>query len=234
MLGVARYQWTCTQADDNEYGEIYIPSVREYGESNSVLTGSTNGHIIRIYRVQSLSAECYGEVTAIEFCYEYYPVGSGEPVFNWTVLILEETNVFTITGIISIESHPNADNGAICMSTGVGLTECCDREYVSSFNIQTNNFVFGLTQSAQGNTHRATLLRFFESQLDYTVDTLLIAAVGQTISVGSTLLRPNNGVQRGLHLLWFVIGKFIQNLVVYTVHAYSGAWTVHTDKAIDN
>ena len=222
MLGVARYQWTCTQADDNEYGEIYIPSVREYGESNSVLTGSTNGHEIHIYRVQSLSAECYGEVTAIEFCYEYNTVGSGEPVFNWTVLILEETNFFTITGIISIKSHPNADNGAICMSTGVGQMECCDREYVSSFNIQTNNFVFGVTQSAQENTHGATLalLRFFESQLDYTIDTLLIAAVGQNISVGSTLVRPNTGVQRGLRLLWFVISKFIHtNLVVYTVHA---------------
>ena len=93
VLGFARYQWTCSQADDDEYGEIYIPSVREYDESN-VLTGSTNGREIHIYRVQSLSAECYGEVTAIEFCYEYNPVGSGEPIFNWTVLILEETNYF--------------------------------------------------------------------------------------------------------------------------------------------
>ena len=33
VLGVARYWWTCTQADDDEYGEIYIPSVREYDES---------------------------------------------------------------------------------------------------------------------------------------------------------------------------------------------------------
>ena len=114
VLGVARYRWTCTQPDDDEYGEIYIPSVREYDGSN-VLTGSTNGREIHIYCVQSLSAECYGEVTAIEFCYEYDPAGSGEPIFNWTVLILEETNCFTITRIISIESHPNSANGAICI-----------------------------------------------------------------------------------------------------------------------
>ena len=87
------------------------------------------------------------------------------------------------------------------MNTGVGQTECCDREYISSFNIQTNNFVFGVTESAQGNTHGATLLRFFESQLDYTVDTLLITAVGNNISVGSTLVRPDVGVQRGLRML---------------------------------
>jgi hypothetical protein len=182
------------------------------------VTSSTNGREIHIYRVQSLNAECFGEVTAIEFCYEYNPIGPGEPVFNWTVLILEETNHFTITRIIAIESHPNLFNGAAtCMNTGIGWqTECCDRVYISNFYIETNNFVFGVTESAQGNTRGATLLRIFESQLEYTVNTLLVSAVGQIISVGSTLPRPNIGVQRGLHMLWFVIGKFIQNLMVCT------------------
>ena len=96
------------------------------------------------------------------------------------------------------------------MNTGIGQAECCDREYVSNFNFQTNNFVFGVTESTQGNTHGARLLGFFESQPEYIVHTLLISTVGQTISVGSSLIRPNTGVQRGLRMLWFVLGKFIQ------------------------
>ena len=78
MVGVAQYQWACSQ--DGERGERYIPSVRDY-ESN-VLTGSANGREIHIYHVQNLNTECYGEVTAIEFCYEYNTIGLGEPVFN--------------------------------------------------------------------------------------------------------------------------------------------------------
>ncbi len=89
------------------------------------------------------------------------------------------------------------------MDTGMEQAECCEREYImiSSFNFQTNNFIFGVTESAQGNTHGATLLGFFESQPEYIVHTLLISAVGKTIAVGSTLIRLNTGVQRGLRML---------------------------------
>ncbi len=203
MIGVAQYFWACSQED--EHGERYIPSVRDY--NSNVLTATSASGVINLYRVQNLNAECYGEVTAIEFCYQYNTIGLGEAVFNWTVLILEETAVFTIVRIITIESHPDLLSGADCMDTGIAQAECCDREYISGFNLQMNNFIFGVTESAQGNTRGATLLGFFPSQPEYRVDTLLIPSAGQTISVSSTLYKPE-GVQLGLRMLWFVIGKF--------------------------
>jgi hypothetical protein len=198
MAGVAQYHWNCSVPDDHE--ERYVPGIeRDYTILSNVPIVATAGDVINLYRVQNLNAECYGEVTAIEFCYRYNTGGPGEPVFNWTVLILEETNVFTVTRIITIESHPDLLDGNSCMDAG----ECCDREDISNF--QTNNFIFGVTESAQGNTHGATLLGFHDSLNEYMVDTLLIPTTGLSISVGSTLTRPQSGVPRGLQLLWFMI-----------------------------
>jgi hypothetical protein len=151
-------------------------------------------------------------VTAIEFCYRYDTEGPGEPVFNWTVLILrEETNVFTITRIIAIESHPGLleSDGNSCMDAGGGRVDCCDREDINSFIFQRHNinmYTFGVTESSQGNTHGATLLGFHDSQNEYIVDTLTISVSGLNISVGSTVSRPG-GAQRGLRQIWFVIGE---------------------------
>ena len=162
-----------------------------------------------MYRVRTLNADCYGEVTAVQFCYQYNTDGPGEAVFNWTVLILEETSVFTITRIIGIVSHPDELDGNDCMDVGGGRVECCDKEYISSFNFQRNSiFAFGVTESAQGNTHRATLLGVHESLAEYTVDTLQFSRYGYSISVGTTLPRPG-GAPRGLRLLWLVIGKLV-------------------------
>ena len=205
---VARYYWNCSVPD--EHGESYIPGIERYFGSNIIVTVSTPGYsILYMYRVQNLNADCTSEpVTAIEFCYRYNTDGPGEAVFNWTVLILEETSVFTITRIIAIVSHPNELDGNDCTGIGGGEVECCDREYISNFNFQRSSmFAFGVTESAQGNTHGgATLLGFHESLAEYTVDTLQLSVIGQNISVGSTLPRPG-GVQRGLRLLWFVTGK---------------------------
>ncbi len=202
-IGVSQYQWACSQ--DGEHGERYIPSVRDY-ESN-VLTVITNGCEIHVYRVQNLNTECHGEVTAIEFCYRYNTIVPGEPAFNWTVLIIEETNFFTITTIIVIESHPDSLSGADCMDTGMGQAECCEREYISSFNFQTNNFVFGVTESAQGNTHGATLLGFFESQPGVYSTHIAHFCCMENYSYGFYSNQAEHWVQRGLHMLWFVIGK---------------------------
>ena len=192
-------------------GERHIPGIEIDFERN-ILIAPTAGDAVYVYRVQNLNAECYGEVTAIEFCYRYSATGPEEPVFNWTVLILEENrNGFTISRIITIESHPNLLNEGHCTSVGEGQVECCDREDFNSFSVVTNNnnimFVFGVTESAQGNTHDATLLGAHESQPEYRVYTQIISVSGQTIAVGSTLSKPT-GQQRGLRLLQFVIGKF--------------------------
>ena len=206
MAGVARYRWNCSEPD--ERGVRYIPGVREY--ESDVLTATTDGNTINIYRVQNLNTECYGEVTAIEFCYQYTTMGSGKAIFNWTVLILEETSDFTITRIYAIESRPDSMSGrGDCENIDGGMAKCCDRQYISNFNFESNKFVFGVTESAQGNTHRATLLGFFDNEQslpEYIVDTVHIPKKQQTISVGSSLSKMVV-IGRGLRMLWFIIGK---------------------------
>ena len=206
MAGIAQYEWACSEPD--AHGERSIPSVRDVG--SNVLTTTTVGDVVNIYRVQNLNGECYlGEVSAIGFCYQYNATEAGEAVFNWTVLIFEETVVFTIARIYVIESRPNSLSGGDCENVSGGRAECCDREYIRSFNLQTNNFVYGVTESARGNTHGATLLGFSDDELlqpDYIVNTVPIPKTGQNISVGSTLPKLQ-GVQRGLRMLWFVIGE---------------------------
>ena len=210
---IAQYHWNCSVPDDR--GERYIPGIqRGFGSPSDLLTEvvtiqATAGGSLTMYRVQNLNADCTREaVTAIEFCYRYDTEGPGEPVFNWTVVILEETNVFTITRMIVIESHPNELDDKDCTDAGHGgRVVCCDREDISSFSFQRSDvFVFGVTESGQENTHGATLLGLHESLLEYRVNTLTISVAGQTVSVGSTIPKPQ-GTPRGLQLLWFVIGK---------------------------
>ncbi len=202
---VAKYRWNCSEPD--EHGLRYIPGVREF--DSNVQTGTTNGHEIHLYRVQNLTAECTGEVTAIEFCYRYHATELGEAVFNWTVLFLDEED--KITMITTIESHPDSLPENDCQNdTRVpGTINCCDRDNITSFDldIQINDFVFGVTESAQGNTHSASLLgAIYELEPKYSVDTMLVTKAGLNMSVGSTIFRPS-GVPRGLRMLWFIIGK---------------------------
>ena len=206
---IAQYSWNCSVPDDNR--KRYIPGIEINIGSNNIPIVSTAGGEVTIYCVQNLNSNCTGEVTAIKFCYRYSTAGQGEPVFNWTVLILEENgNGFTITRIITIESHPNLLDADHCIKVGGGQTgyRCCDRENFNNFSVVSNNmFIFGVTESAQGNTHNATLLGFHDTLAGYKVNTLRISAGGQTIAVGSTLPR-SIGQQLGLRLLQFVIGKF--------------------------
>ena len=173
----------------------------------SVALSITDGRPINLFRVQTLDTDCAGEVTAIEYCYRYSTtaIGQEEAFFNWTVLILEETDVFTITRIYGIESRPDSLSEVDCVNTADTVVNCCDREDISNFNLQQNNFIFGMTESAQGNTRKATLLGFSASLPEYIVDTVLIVKDGQTIDVGSTLPKPEV-VQEGLRMLWFVTG----------------------------
>ena len=203
MAGVAQYQWNCSEPDDR--GQRYIPGVRDF--ESDVLTAATIGGAVNLYRVQpNLNAECHGEVTAIEYCYQY-DLSSQETVFNWTVLIFEEANNFTVTKLFVIESCPSSlnEDSAYCMDVGIGRAKCCDRTLIEGFDLPMNNFIYGVTESAQGNTAGATLLGFHGSQSEYVIDTAIVPKTGD-ISVGSTLPRPQ-GVQRGLRMLWFVIGE---------------------------
>ena len=187
--------------------------MRDY--PSNALTNTTAGDVINMYRVQTLSAECFGGVTAIEYCYRYSTTGQGVSVFNWTLLIFEETAVFTVTKLFVLESRPRSLGEGECVNIGGGRAECCDREIIQGLELQ-NDFIFGVTESAQGNTAGVTLLGFiddptFTVQPEYIVFTLQTGRnVGQNLSVGSTLQRPK-GVQRGLRMLWFVTGTLASN-----------------------
>ena len=149
-------------------------------------------------------------MTAIEFCYQYNRIEPELAVFNWTVLIFEQITVteFRITKMYDIESRPASLTGGECENIDGGKAKCCDRVYISSFNFQTNNFIFGVTESAQRNNHYATLLGFSDSLPQYRVSTLFLSKVGLTLSVDSTVTVPNSPLaQRGLRMLWFVLGK---------------------------
>jgi hypothetical protein len=146
-------------------------------------------------------------VNAIEYCYRYSTsAGSGQPTFNWTVLILEDSgNDFIINSVYVILSRLPVDSEN-CTSDGQ-LHTCCDRNDIEGFDLLTPNFAFGVIESAQGNTHGATLLGFIDALPQYQVDVLLLSRAGVTLSVGSTIIRNRPTVPRGIRMLWFVIGK---------------------------
>ena len=146
-------------------------------------------------------------MTANEYCYRYEVSGAGEAVFNWTVLTLEDTGAsnFRITNSYTIESRPDSSSSVVCGDVSSGRKDCCDVDQINGFNLPVN-FVFGVTGSSQGNTHSATLLGYFDTLSQYQVNTVIQNSAGLSLSVGSTV--PSVPVvQRGLRMLWFVIGK---------------------------
>ncbi len=176
-----------------------------------VTTTTTDGNMLHIYRVQNLNANCYGPVTAIEYCYRYNRnTDSGQATFNWTVLILQDApgNNFTISSTYNIQSHGSMDN-VNCTSSGDQVS-CCDVTNIESFDLPVN-FIFGVTESAQGNTHGATLLGYQESaHLHLRVSTIQVSKDSLSVSVGSTYTRPSTSgamTLRGLRTIWFVIGE---------------------------
>ena len=137
LAAFCQYQWACTEPDEN--GERYIPSERDHNVP-SVITGY---NLLHIYRIPNLDTSCYGPVTSIEYCYRYSNnAGSGQPTFNWTVLILEDagSNNLMINSIYFISNH-----GALsCTSSGDQVT-CCDMINVNRFDLPMN-FAFGVTE----------------------------------------------------------------------------------------
>ena len=190
------YQWACTEP--NEAGQRYVPSARDRG---AVTTGTLTEHL-NIYPLpQNLSEACYGRIVEIEYCYQYDTTLIGPAVFKWTVLILEQQTMsqseFTITDRIVIESHSNSAN---CTKAGM----CCDVTRVNRNLNLSRNFIFGVTGPSQGNAHSATLLGFHESASpQYHVNTVQQSGSGQNVST----LPSTPVLQRGLLMLWFVIGK---------------------------
>ena len=78
---------------------------------------------------------------------------------------------------------------------------CCDRTSIEGFDLSTPDFAFGVVESAQGNTHGATLLGFSDALPQYRVNALLFARAEVTQSIGSTI-RNRSTVPRGIRMLW--------------------------------
>ena len=103
-----------------------------------------------------------------------------------------------------------------CTNGGRQVT-CCDVTDISGFVLPVN-FIFGVTEVAQGNTHGATLLGFSDTLPQYRVNRMLQNKVGLTLSIGSTVPR-DQVAPSGLRMLWFVIGKLYLCVVMsYSLH----------------
>ena len=196
-----RIQWTCTAPDKNR--EQYIPSAREM--NCTALAALTESGVLLIYRVPNLGTNCYGQVTAIEYCYGYNASAvTGQVTFNWMILVLKDTgSSFEISSTYIIESRDSV-GGASCTSSG-GQVTCCDRTNINGFDLP-QNFIFGVTESSHGNTAGATLLGFYDSLPQYQVDVILFNKAEVTLSMGSTI-HSSPTIKRGIRMLWFVIGK---------------------------
>ena len=196
---VCQYQRDCTNQNDN--GQRYIPSERNMTINAEVV----NGDPIHVYRVPNLRNSCrYGRVTAIEYCYRYTATTAwvGQFTFNWTLLMLQEVGSnFVINNIHVLESN-GSRGSAKCVDSrsGNGLIDCCDVTNVS-FDLPTD-FIFGATESAQGNTHDAALLAF--NDIITISDKWELNKDGITLSEGSTLPIQQTLV-RGILMLWFVV-----------------------------
>ena len=176
-----------------------------------VTTTTTDGSMLHIYRVDNLNnSNCYGPVTAIEYCYNGN--GSDQGTFNWTVLILHKTrgNNFLINSTYIIQSHGSMD-GANCTTGIQGQIICCDVTNIEMFDLPIN-FTFGVTESSQESTHGAKLLGYHESQYpERRVQTIQVSKDSLSLSVGSKFANPRGPTEQlGLRMLWFVIGKYPQ------------------------
>lgn len=200
--GDARYNWACTKPGDD--GKWYIPSITDH---SGFETANTDGKQLNIYRLPpDISEDCYGTVVAIKYCYKHNITADDVLfTFNWTVLILQESNLnnrpcFRILDTITIQS---------CSVANKECTEmCCDTTKVAGINL-SRNLTFGITESSQGNTPGATLLGFHETKYpEYRVDTLILSkSAGMNLSVGTLIPIPEVEPNRGLRMLWFVVGK---------------------------
>ena len=199
----------------------------------SILSG-TSANKLYIYRVPNLDANCYGPVTAIEYCYRFNTstrAGSGPPTFNWIVLIFYDTggNQIVIHRMYFIQSRASVTKCTFIAA--LGRVVCCDRTNINNFDLP-QNFIFGVAESAQGNTHEAKLLGYsslLTSQ--YSVSTVVLTKAGLTLSVGSSINIPSGSMQTGLRMLWFVIGKhqYCSSMSIsYSTGCTSAASIVHT------
>ena len=204
---VCQYQWSCTAPDEN--GEQYIPTDRDWMNGDA-LTALTASGVVHIYRVPNLGTSCYGHVTAIDYCYRYNAAAvTGQVIlFNWIVLILKDAgNNFVISSIYVIQSNGSVGGASCTVNNGRQVT-CCDRTNINGFDLP-QNFIFGVTESAQGNAAGAILLGFHDSLPKYQVDVVLLNKAEVTLSVGSIIaIHSSQTTKRGIRMLWFVIGEF--------------------------
>ena len=117
-------------------------------------------------------------------------------------MILEDGgNSFVVNKTYNIINRGSGDC-ATCTNSGDFVT-CCDVTNIDDFDLPMD-FVFGVTESASGNTHGVTLSGFHDSS-PYLVDTIQHAKTAVNLSLGS--IPSRSASRRGLRMLWFVIGN---------------------------
>lgn len=191
------YNWNCLALNNSEEQHI-IPSTHRCPSVGEQSIGST----LYIIPFTNLSGHCLGSVFSINYCYQY--IGTGDSVFNWTIIILD--NSYSIINMFHTESDSSRLN---CTNVGQS-TQCCDVTHIKDFNLSHDVYAFGVTESTYGNTHSAVLLAFSSSIEDYLVPTSQLNSVGliNNLAVGYSFSNHQIPQPLGLRCLWFVIGEF--------------------------
>ena len=121
-------------------------------------------------------------MTAIEYCYQYSNnAETGQPLFNWTVLILEDaTSNFRISSVYVIPRVVKA------VVPPVQVVQVAETRLPAVMQLV--------------NMHDASLLGFHNAVQQHVVNTILLNKAGLTLSVGSAVPRVS-AVIRGFRML---------------------------------
>ena len=97
-----------------------------------------------------------------------------------------------------------------------GMAFQCATTHIDGFDLPRGNFLFGVTDSAEGSG--ASLLAFHDSI--YIVDVLLMPRDNLKLTKGSTIPTTDRQLtQRGVRCLWFVINAgMLSNLFFSSLH----------------
>ena len=202
LVGAGDSAWKCANMSQ---GQKSLPDIQQELVLTQPKEQSIIGSFYLFHLPSHLSTSCNGVLSALKYCYQYEntTISVNEAVFNWTVSIVDKD--FVIVEKIAIESHPSELN---CHKHN-GQQICCDTtQVIDLVEVPKEKFAFGVTASAQGNTHSATLLAFHGSLSEYLVNASIFPRVNQVLTKGSRLNVDARLVSPvGIRYLWFLIGK---------------------------
>ena len=165
------------QTPSEQSGQVSLPDIPDLYFNTSTIPSSDFEVLSRfsahIYSV--LSHNCSGNVTAIQYCYQFPSSERDATLLVFDILFIfniEEMNFrFTIADtFVSFRSVPSDD---ICIERSATTTMCCDTFNLSAgqFEIPSTAFAYGVATITPGNIQ---LLAFSSSSTTYQVNVFRI------------------------------------------------------------